>query len=75
MARKVLDELNGSPTSGVTRSIPKPGAGECLIQVAAAGVNRPDVIRRLGHYPPPPGASSVPGLEIAGTVSITFSRL
>ncbi len=43
-------------------------AGEVLIEVAAAGVNRPDVIQRLGKYPPPPGASDIPGLEVAGTI-------
>jgi len=51
-----------------TRPLPLPGAGEVLIQVAAAGVNRPDVLQRQGGYPPPPGASDIPGLEIAGTV-------
>jgi len=45
-----------------------PGSGEVLIQVAAAGVNRPDVMQRQGSYPPPPGASDIPGLEVAGTV-------
>ena len=44
-------------------------AGEVLIEVAAAGINRPDVIQRLGKYPPPPGASDIPGLEVAGTIS------
>lgn len=48
--------------------VPQPGAGEVLIRVAAAGVNRPDVLQRMGHYPPPPGASPIPGLEIAGEV-------
>lgn len=52
-----------------TRPVPSPGAGEILIQVAAAGVNRPDLLQRRGHYPPPPGISDVPGLEIAGTVA------
>lgn len=52
----------------VERPVPKPGPGEVLIKVAAAGVNRPDVLQRRGMYPPPPGASSVPGLEIAGVV-------
>lgn len=52
----------------VQRPVPKPGPGEVLVRVAAAGVNRPDVIQRLGLYPPPPGAPSIPGLEIAGTV-------
>jgi NADPH:quinone reductase len=45
-----------------------PAAGEVLIDVAAAGVNRPDVLQRMGSYPPPPGASDVPGLEVAGRV-------
>ncbi len=52
-----------------TRPTPKPVAGEVLIKVAAAGVNRPDVLQRLGKYPPPPGASDLPGLEVAGTVA------
>lgn len=52
----------------VERPVPQPGAGEVLIRVAAAGVNRPDVLQRKGGYPPPPGAPSIPGLEIAGTV-------
>jgi NADPH2:quinone reductase len=47
---------------------PNPASGEILVQVEAAGVNRPDVIQRKGDYPPPPGASPIPGLEIAGTV-------
>ena len=50
------------------RPDPVPAAGEVLIEVAAAGVNRPDVLQRLGAYPPPPGASDVPGLEVAGRV-------
>lgn len=52
----------------VERPIPKPGAGEVLIKVAAAGVNRPDVLQRRGMYAPPAGASSVPGLEVAGEI-------
>jgi NADPH2:quinone reductase len=48
--------------------VPRPGPGEVLIRVAAAGVNRPDVLQRQGGYPPPPGASDVPGLEVAGEV-------
>ncbi len=52
----------------VERPVPQPGPGEVLIKVAAAGVNRPDILQRRGMYPPPPGASSVPGLEIAGVV-------
>jgi putative PIG3 family NAD(P)H quinone oxidoreductase len=48
--------------------VPEPNPGEVLIRVAAAGVNRPDVMQRKGLYPPPPGATDVPGLEISGTV-------
>ncbi|MCG8542593.1 MAG: NAD(P)H-quinone oxidoreductase [Alphaproteobacteria bacterium] len=51
-----------------TRPVPQPAAGEVLIQVAAAGVNRPDVFQRAGSYPPPPGATDLLGLEAAGTV-------
>ncbi len=51
-----------------TRAVPEPGPGELLVKVAAAGVNRPDVAQRSGSYPPPPGASDLPGLEIAGEV-------
>ena len=51
-----------------SRPVPRPSAGEILVRVAAAGVNRPDVLQRQGVYPPPPGASDIPGLEIAGTV-------
>jgi NADPH:quinone reductase len=51
-----------------TRPVPAPGPGEILIKVEAAGVNRPDVAQRSGSYPPPPGASDLPGLEIAGEV-------
>jgi putative PIG3 family NAD(P)H quinone oxidoreductase len=51
-----------------TRSVPVPGPGEILVKVAAAGVNRPDVAQRSGAYPPPPGASDLPGLEISGEV-------
>ena len=50
------------------RPVPTPGDGEILVKVAAAGVNRPDVMQRKGHYPPPPGATDIPGLEIAGEV-------
>ena len=50
------------------RPVPEPGPDEVLIRVAAAGVNRPDILQRMGAYPPPPGASDIPGLEIAGTV-------
>jgi putative PIG3 family NAD(P)H quinone oxidoreductase len=52
----------------VERPTPSAAAGDVLIKVAAAGVNRPDVLQRRGRYPPPPGASDIPGLEIAGTI-------
>jgi len=52
----------------VKRPEPEPGPGELLIDVAAAGVNRPDVLQRAGAYPPPPGASDLPGLEVAGRI-------
>jgi NADPH:quinone reductase len=52
----------------VTLPVPQPAPGEVLIRVAAAGVNRPDVLQRIGVYPPPPGASPLPGLEVAGQV-------
>jgi len=50
------------------RAVPVPAFNEVLIEVAAAGVNRPDVLQRKGGYPPPPGASDIPGLEVAGTI-------
>src|ERR671912_2953189 len=52
----------------VERPDPRPRAGEVLVRVEAAGVNRPDLMQRLGKNPPPPGAAEIPGLEIAGTV-------
>lgn len=51
------------------RPLPQPGAGEALIRVSASGVNRPDVVQRQGLYPPPPGASDLPGLEVAGVIA------
>ena len=53
----------------VSRPVPVPQAGELLVQVTAAGVNRPDVMQRMGKYPPPQGASDIPGLEISGHVA------
>lgn len=50
------------------RPVPVPGVGELLIRVGASGVNRPDVLQRMGHYAPPPGTSDLPGLEVAGVV-------
>lgn len=52
----------------ISLPVPRPGLGEVLIRLAAAGVNRPDVLQRLGVYPPPPGAPDTPGLEGAGTI-------
>ncbi len=54
-----------------TRPVPRPADGEVLIRVAAAGVNRPDLLQRAGIYPPPKGASDLPGLEVAGEVAAT----
>lgn len=51
-----------------TRDVPQPGAGEVIIRVAYAGVNRPDALQRAGAYDPPPGASDLPGLECSGEV-------
>jgi putative PIG3 family NAD(P)H quinone oxidoreductase len=53
----------------VERPDPEPGPGDVLIRVAAAGINRPDVLQRRGAYPPPPGASDIPGLEVSGTIA------
>jgi putative PIG3 family NAD(P)H quinone oxidoreductase len=63
-------EVTGGPEvlKPVERPVPRPGPGEVLIEVAAAGVNRPDVVQRLGFYPPPPGAPTILGLEVAGTI-------
>jgi len=52
----------------IERPDPQAGVGECLIAVQAYGINRPDVLQRKGHYPPPPGASDLPGLEVAGHI-------
>jgi putative PIG3 family NAD(P)H quinone oxidoreductase len=68
-------EINGSGGPEVLRPVerplPHPVAGEVLIRVVAAGVNRPDVMQRRGVYPPPPGASDIPGLEVAGEIETT----
>jgi putative PIG3 family NAD(P)H quinone oxidoreductase len=53
----------------IDRPIPEPAADEVLIKVTAAGVNRPDAMQRAGNYPPPPGASDIPGLEVSGTIA------
>ena len=65
-----INEFGGPEVlTPATRAVPSPGPGEVLIKVAAAGVNRPDVMQRQGNYPVPPGASDLPGLEVAGTVA------
>jgi putative PIG3 family NAD(P)H quinone oxidoreductase len=58
----------------VDRPVPAPGDSEVLIRVAAAGVNRPDILQRRGMYPPPPGAPTIPGLEVAGQVVAVGSQ-
>ncbi len=57
------------------RPDPRPATGEVLIAVAAAGINRPDILQRRGGYPPPPGASDIPGLEVAGTIAAIGDRV
>ena len=52
-----------------TGPVPRPATGEVLIRVAAAGINRPDILQRTGNYPPPPGASPILGLEVSGTIA------
>jgi putative PIG3 family NAD(P)H quinone oxidoreductase len=59
----------------IERPDPVPGPGDVLIRVAAAGINRPDVLQRRGAYPPPPGASDIPGLEVAGTIAAVGDRV
>ena len=69
---RVVDVTESGPPEGLqigTRPVPVPGAGEVLIRVAAAGVNRADTMQRKGNYPPPPGASDILGLEVSGTVA------
>ncbi|WP_317995488.1 NAD(P)H-quinone oxidoreductase [Vulcanimicrobium alpinum] len=70
-------ERPGGPHVLVSKEIPLPPLGDddVLISVAAAGVNRPDVFQRLGAYPPPPGASPIPGLEVAGTIAARGARV
>jgi NADPH2:quinone reductase len=66
MRAVVADEVGGLAL--VDRPVPQPGPGEALIKVAAAGINRPDVLQRRGMYPPPPGAPDILGLELAGEI-------
>ncbi|MDP6343443.1 MAG: NAD(P)H-quinone oxidoreductase [Alphaproteobacteria bacterium] len=68
----VIEIAEFGPPEGLRpaeRAMPRPGHGEVLIKVAAAGVNRPDVMQRQGNYPPPPGAPDTPGLEVAGEIA------
>lgn len=71
---RAIDIADGSGPASALRVVtidqPTPGEGEVLIRVAAAGVNRPDIAQREGHYPPPPGASPILGLEVAGTIEV-----
>jgi NADPH:quinone reductase len=69
--RAVVAERGGGPEvlKVLKRPVPRPGPGEILVKVAAAGINRPDVLQREGAYPPPPGAPDTFGLEIAGEVA------
>jgi len=62
-------EIENGVLNPAKRPIPTPSANQVLIKVEAAGVNRPDVMQRKGLYPPPPGASDIPGLEVAGTIA------
>ena len=68
--RAIDPEAPGGPEVLVVveRPVPVPAPNEVLIRVAAAGVNRPDVLQRMGFYPPPPGAPTIPGLEVSGTI-------
>src|SRR5688500_1778148 len=69
MRAVVAPQPDGAEELGVTeRAVPRAGPGEVLIEVGAAGVNRPDILQRRGLYPPPPGAPDILGLEVAGTV-------
>lgn len=69
MKAVLLDEFGGPEVMRIGEAeCPEPGPGQILVRVRATSVNRPDVIQRRGLYPPPPGESSVPGLEVAGTV-------
>ena len=72
--RAVIAEGAGGPEvlRVVETARPDPGPGQLLIEVHAAGVNRPDVMQRQGNYPPPPGASDVFGLELAGVVAALY---
>jgi putative PIG3 family NAD(P)H quinone oxidoreductase len=70
-ATEILEPGGPDVLTPVMRPVPVPAADEVLIRIAAAGVNRPDCLQRRGLYPPPPGASDLPGLEVAGQVTAT----
>ena len=67
-------EINNNQLKLTERPIPQPSSTEVLVKVCAAGINRPDIMQRKGLYPPPPGASDIPGLEIAGIVTKVGSK-
>jgi NADPH2:quinone reductase len=64
----IVIEIENGALKPARRNMPTPSANQVLIKVAAAGINRPDVMQRKGLYPPPPGAPDIPGLEVAGTI-------
>ena len=68
MMNAIVASADGGEMALVERPVPRPGPGEVLIEVAAAGVNQPDILQRRGMYPPPPGAPDILGLEVAGEV-------
>lgn len=68
-------EIQENTLHPAQRPVPAPGDGEVLIKVQAAGVNRPDILQRLGHYPPSPGITDIPGLEVAGEIIESKSSL
>ena len=68
-AIEIVGEGGPDVLSPATRPVPELGAGDLLIKVAAAGINRPDLMQRQGRYPPPPGVTDIPGLEVAGPVA------
>src|ERR1700733_12659801 len=69
MRQVVFDAAGGPDVIRIAEApVPKPGSGKVLVEVVAAGINRPDLMQRAGNYPPPPGESEVPGMEVAGHV-------
>jgi NADPH:quinone reductase-like Zn-dependent oxidoreductase len=72
---EITEYGNAEVLKPANRKIEMPSADEVLVEVAATGVNRPDVMQRQGMYPPPPGASDIPGLEISGKIVATGSNV